>query len=143
MQGIDHIPVANALGGWPTEGSLAVEGVEHYAFEQVTQGHVVIFGEGLENFAKTFFHAAAGLNALDKELRFIDHGTNVPWYINGGQWMCGFIRRRGKPRLYRWFIRSGRVQGSEFSSPGRRSSRFSACLGGCPWFCRRGSSDVR
>src|ERR1700675_4124941 len=81
MQGIDHIPVANALGGWPTEGSLAVEGVEHYAFEQVTQGHVVIFGEGLENFEKTFFHADAGLNALDKELRFIDHGTNVPWYI--------------------------------------------------------------
>ncbi len=63
------------------EGRLAVEGVQHDAFEQVAQGHVVIFGESLEHFEKAFFHADTGLDAFDKELRFIEHGTNVPWYI--------------------------------------------------------------
>jgi len=64
------------------EGSLAVEGVEHDAFEQVPQGHVVIFREGLENFKEAFFHADASLDAFDEELRFINHGTKVPQYIN-------------------------------------------------------------
>ena len=82
IEGIELFQVVNALERGGAEGSLAVEGVKHDAFEQVAQRHVVIFGEGLEDFEKAFFHADAGLDPLDKELRFGDHGTNVPWYIN-------------------------------------------------------------
>ncbi len=54
--------------------------MKHDAFEQVAKGHVVIFGESLENLEQTFFHTDACLHALDKKLRIIDHGNNVPWY---------------------------------------------------------------
>jgi hypothetical protein len=102
----------------------------------------VIFGEGLQNFEKAFFDADTSLDTLDQELRFIYHGTNVPWYIMKRQSTCRYMPEAGEPNLYRWFIRSGRVQGSEFSSRARRAARFSACLGGGPWFCRRESSEA-
>ena len=44
----------------------------------------MIFGEGLKNFEKAFFDADASLDTLDKELRLIYHGTNVPWYTMTG-----------------------------------------------------------
>ena len=64
------------------KGSLAVEGMEHDAFEQVAQGHVVILGERLEHFENALFHAHAGLDAFDEEVRFIVmvrmyHGTEI------------------------------------------------------------------
>ena len=52
--------------------------MQHDPFKQVTEGHVVVFGEGLEDFQQAFFHAHAGLHALDFQAGFINHGTNVP-----------------------------------------------------------------
>src|ERR1019366_9262517 len=68
---------------------VEIEGVELLqvanAFQQVAQGHVVILGERLEDFENALFHAHAGLDALDEEMRFIGHGTNVPWYVDSAQ----------------------------------------------------------
>jgi hypothetical protein len=65
----------------------------------------VIFGEGLENFEKAFFHADAGLNALDEELRFVGHGINVPWYIcNDNSCLPLHAGDAAKPPLYGSFI---------------------------------------
>ncbi len=85
IEGVEFFQVVNALERGRTKGSLAVEGVEHDAFEQIAQGHVVIFGEGFEDFEQAFFHADAGLYTFDEKLRFIDHGTNVPWYQNNSK----------------------------------------------------------
>src|SRR5208337_262064 len=81
IEGVELLQLLNALERGRTEGNLAVEGVEHDAFEQIAQGHVVIFGESLEHFEQPLFHADAGLDSFDEELRFVYHGTNVPWYI--------------------------------------------------------------
>src|SRR5208337_317886 len=58
--------------------------------EQIAQGHVVIFRESLEHFEQPLFHADSGLDSFDEELRFLDlrfmdHGTNVPWYTLRGK----------------------------------------------------------
>lgn len=72
------------------ERSLAVKDVEHDALEQVAQGHIVIFRQGLENLEEALLHADAGLDALDHELRFGSHSINVPWYMDTRQ-----LPRRG------------------------------------------------
>jgi hypothetical protein len=56
--------------------------MKHDTFEQVAEGHIVIFGERLEHFEQAFFHADAGLDALDEKRLSLYHGTNVPMYIN-------------------------------------------------------------
>jgi hypothetical protein len=64
------------------ERSFAIENMKHDTFEQVAEGHIVIFGERLEHFEQAFFHADAGLDALDEKRLSLYHGTNVPMYIN-------------------------------------------------------------
>src|SRR5271167_3720659 len=80
IESVKFFQVLDAFQRFGTEGCLAVERVENDAFEQVAEGHIVIFGQSLEHFEKPFLHADAGLNPLDQQLRFFDHGTNVPWY---------------------------------------------------------------
>src|ERR1700723_2316883 len=70
---VELFQIANAFErGWAERG-LAVEGVEDDAFEEVAEGHVVIFGEGFEDFEDSFFHADAGLDALDEEFGIVRH----------------------------------------------------------------------
>jgi hypothetical protein len=68
IEGVEPFQVLNTFQGIGAEGGLAVESMEHYAFEQVAQRHVVIFRESLEHFEKTFFHAHARLHAFNEEL---------------------------------------------------------------------------
>ena len=41
----------------------------------------LITGQPLEHLQQPRFHADAGLDPFDEQLRFVDHGTYVPWYI--------------------------------------------------------------
>ena len=102
IEGVELLQVTNASERFWLERSLAVEGVQNDAFEQVTQGHVVILGESLKNFEEPFFHADAGLDALDEKLWFGSHGTNVPWYINNNNEMLWTVVETGQaPSLQR------------------------------------------
>src|SRR5208337_1975329 len=70
---VEFPELANAFERGRAEGSLAVEGVEHDAFEQVSEGHVVVIGECLEDLENSFFDAHAGLHALDFEFGIVSH----------------------------------------------------------------------
>jgi hypothetical protein len=71
---IEFLQLADALEGCGAERGFAVEGVENDAFEDVSEGHVVIFSEGFEDFEDALFNADAGLYAFDLE------GINEHWY---------------------------------------------------------------
>ncbi len=45
------------------------------ALQQIAEGHVVVFGKALQDLEEAFFHAHAGLDAFDQQLRIIHH-----WY---------------------------------------------------------------
>ncbi len=47
------------------EGGFAFEGVEDDAFEEVAEGHILLLGDGFEDFEEAFFDADAGLDAID------------------------------------------------------------------------------
>ena len=68
----------------PAEGALALERVEHDAFEEVAEGHLVMRGESLQNPEDPPLDPDAGLNALNDgpgvTCRARIHGTNVPRY---------------------------------------------------------------
>jgi len=70
---VELFQIANAFERDWAERGLAVEGVEDDAFEEVAESHVVIFGEGFEDFEDSFFHADAGLDALDEQLGIVGH----------------------------------------------------------------------
>lgn len=44
---------------------FAFEGVEDDAFEKVAKGHVLLFGDGFEDFEEALLDADAGLDPLD------------------------------------------------------------------------------
>ena len=81
IEGVEFFQVANTPERWGAERNFAIEGVEHDAFEQVSQGYIVIFGQGLQDFEEAFLHADPGLDALNENFWLSYHGTNVPWYI--------------------------------------------------------------
>src|SRR5207237_3863396 len=57
-----------------SERRLAFEDVQQDSFEEIADGHVVIFGEALQRFEDAFLDPDSGLRALD------DHRVNVPMY---------------------------------------------------------------
>src|SRR5580704_1255556 len=69
IEGVELFQIANTRERFGAKRRLAIEGVEHDPFQQVAQRHIVIFGEGLENFEEALLHANTGLNALDEEFR--------------------------------------------------------------------------
>src|SRR5579863_5947686 len=56
-----------------TEWSLAVEGMQHNALQQIAKGHVVVLGKSLEHFEKPLLHAHPGLHPFDQQFRIVDH----------------------------------------------------------------------
>jgi hypothetical protein len=58
--------------------------MQHDAFQQVAQGQIVKFGQGLEHFEEPLLDAHAGLHSLHDKLLMIfrrsHYGTNVPRY---------------------------------------------------------------
>src|SRR6266852_5707557 len=65
IQAVKLLQLFNTVERGGSERALAIEGVEHNSFQQITQGQVVILGEGFEHFQQALFDADAGLNALD------------------------------------------------------------------------------
>ena len=63
-------------------GVLAVEGMQHDAFEQVAKGQIVEIGERLQHLQQPLLHAYAGLHAFDDGPRPEFHlgVTLVSWY---------------------------------------------------------------
>ena len=94
---VELLEIEDALKRGRAEGVFAVKGMKDDAFEEVSQGEVVILGERFEYFQDAFFHADAGLDSLDLELMLCDEGsfhmylcTRVCWYR---QWGAGFVIR--------------------------------------------------
>ena len=70
---IETLQFLNAFkGGW-TEWRFSVEGMQDDALQQIAQGHVMVFGEGLQDFEQALLHANAGLHALHQQPWIIDH----------------------------------------------------------------------
>jgi hypothetical protein len=62
---VEFLQVGNAPETFPAKRALAIKGVEHDAFEEISERHVVIFPESFKHFQDSLFHANAGLHALD------------------------------------------------------------------------------
>src|ERR1700728_217797 len=79
---VKALQLLDAIERGRAERGLPVKGVQDDTFEQVTEGHVVVFGECLEHFEQALLHAHPGLNAFDQQLRIVRHvyqGTTVHW----------------------------------------------------------------
>ena len=86
VEGVELYQDFNAAEGSGGEGAFAVKGVEDDAFEEVSEGKVVVIGEGFEDFEEAFFDADAGLDALDGvgSLGHVYQCTMVPaTYLSG------------------------------------------------------------
>src|SRR5271170_1906628 len=85
IEAIELLQFLNAAARGLLECRLAVEGVQHDAFQQVAEGQIVKFGERLEHFQQAFFDADTGLHSLNHKLSLVvcrvHSGTNVPWYV--------------------------------------------------------------
>ena len=76
-EAVDFAELFDLAEGVFAEGSFAFEGVQHDAFEKVSEAEVFEFGDGFQDFEQVFLDADAGLNALDEDW-LACHGTNVP-----------------------------------------------------------------
>jgi hypothetical protein len=74
IESIEFFQVLDALEAFRAKGTFAIEGVKHDSLEQIAERHVVILAESFQDFQYPFFHANAGLHALDHELFFFRHG---------------------------------------------------------------------
>src|SRR5215468_3368227 len=84
VESVKPLQFLDAFERYSVERRFAVEGVQHNAFEQVAQRHIVIFGEPLQHFEDALLHPDARLDSFDEKPGIsVRHGTNVPWYHNG------------------------------------------------------------
>ena len=83
---IDELLFADLPQCFRRERCLALEGVEHNAFKQIAERHILIIGQRLQHLKESSFHAHSRLHTLDLDLlgRFW-HGcfteSMVPVYI--------------------------------------------------------------
>ena len=75
VETVELLQFLNAFERGLAEGSLAVEGVQHDALQEITERQIVILGKGLQDFEQAPFHADAGLDPLHEILGFGGH-----WY---------------------------------------------------------------
>src|ERR1700686_1614931 len=78
---VELLQLAYAFQRGSAEWGLAVEGVQHDAFQNVAQRHVVVLGKSFQNFQDSFFDPHSGLHALDEKLGIACHVyqyTTVP-----------------------------------------------------------------
>src|ERR1700733_9135514 len=83
-QAVDFAELLDLAEGFFAEGSFAFEGVEHDAFEEVSEAEVFEFGNGLQDFEQVLFDTDSGLDAFDYD-GMASHGTNVPTYQTAKQ----------------------------------------------------------
>src|SRR5690242_19250447 len=82
---IEALQFPDSLQAGFTERALAIEGMQHDALQQVTQGQIVVVGEGAQHLQKPFLHAHASLHPLNRVFRMGSvsasqvcyHGTRV------------------------------------------------------------------
>ena len=65
IQRVYFLQFTNAAQRGFAEGGFAVKGMQHDAFEQISESHVFQFSEGLQHFEGAFFDADPGLHTLD------------------------------------------------------------------------------
>lgn len=63
----DALQFLHAGKRFPTERGFALEGVQDHALEEITQGHVVIVGQRLEDLEHSFFEPNASLDPIDQD----------------------------------------------------------------------------
>ena len=82
IQPIKLFQIPNAAQRFFAERTLAVEGVQHDPFQQVSQRQVVVFRKTLQHFEQALFDAHASLHPFHYEavVHLCIHGTNVPRY---------------------------------------------------------------
>ena len=62
---IELFEIADAAERWRPKRAFSFENVEHDAFEEVTEGEVMVLGEGFQYLEDTLFHPDAGLDSFD------------------------------------------------------------------------------
>lgn len=72
VESVDLLELLDDLDGGVVEGGLVLEGVQHDALQQVTEGQVEVLGEALEDLQQPALHADAGLDTL-----YCYHGNMV------------------------------------------------------------------
>lgn len=75
-ESIELFELLDFLQGFRGERGFAFEGVQDDAFEEVAEGHVLLLGDGFEDFEEALFDADAGLDAFD----FDGVGLVLHWY---------------------------------------------------------------
>ncbi len=65
IQFVDVLQTFYSFEALLAEWRLAIKGVEHNAFQQVSKGHIMVFRESLEDLQQSLFKPHSGLNPLN------------------------------------------------------------------------------
>src|SRR5712692_1294846 len=91
------------------EGTFAIEGVEHNALQEITEGEVVVLREGLQYFQQALFHPNPSLYPLDNEglivSRHVYQCTMVPIILATRNRRHSARDRRRTPLNNDWAVR--------------------------------------
>src|SRR5262249_35531041 len=78
-EAVDRLELVDLGEDGRPEGSLALEGVQDDAFDEVTEGQVEVFGQALEDFQRVALDAKAGLHPLN-----CYHGNKITFVTSLG-----------------------------------------------------------
>ena len=67
FEAIKLLQLCDAGQGLLLEGAFAIEGMEHDALKQVTQGEIAILGKGFQHLQQPLLDAYAGLHSFDEQ----------------------------------------------------------------------------
>src|SRR5690348_14973615 len=136
---IEAFQFLDSLQAGFTERALAIEGMQHDALQQITQGQIVVVGEGSQDFQKPLLHAHAGLHPLNRVFRIGNTYAShmVPTYLDTKVtekgWSGQLLRpsddhRRLVRRSYLCPKRAGRNLHAVAPSRGARGSRLKSAI---------------
>src|ERR1043165_6000547 len=84
VEAIDALQLRDLLQRGRLERALPLEGVQHDAFDQVAERHIVELSQSLQHLEDPLLKADACLHAIHHDPRLGQHDlprpTNIPWY---------------------------------------------------------------
>jgi L-glyceraldehyde 3-phosphate reductase len=122
-QAINIPELLNLFQGLRGKRRLTLKRMEHDSLQQVTQCHVLKFGDGLQHLDQPFFHPDAGLNPLYFDRLSCFRHSYQCTTVHENLWklirLCHHLKRRGDSTRMSYLPNAKRYDGAQFRRCGR------------------------
>lgn len=96
VQSVYPLEICNAAASLLAKRMLPIEGMKHDALQQITERHIMVFGQALQHLEQTLFQPDASLNSINDDWFASQRGSfrsfayrrilllwtlHVQWYI--------------------------------------------------------------